>query len=168
LTPSLARAENEFLAESVTCADPDDRWERSFAAAKENPLTMQLDPHAALEARLGEQQIPARRPAAEAEVAGAGPDLVECRANARRCRRDLRRWEAWWFFLARAAHLRVINHVPAKDDDVSGLDPLFGAAARPPRFCSENVGLRESVTTKNPSSLRNYTAELGHGNGGVH
>jgi hypothetical protein len=42
LTPSLARAENEFLAESVTCADPDDRWERSFAAAKENPLTTVL------------------------------------------------------------------------------------------------------------------------------
>jgi hypothetical protein len=34
----LARAENEFLAESVTFADPDHRWERSFAAVKENFL----------------------------------------------------------------------------------------------------------------------------------
>jgi hypothetical protein len=35
-------------------------------------------------------------------------------------------------------------------------------------FCSENVGLRESVTTKNPPAACNYTAELRHGNGGVH
>jgi tetratricopeptide (TPR) repeat protein len=35
----LARAENEFLAESVTFADLDHRWERSFAVVKENPLT---------------------------------------------------------------------------------------------------------------------------------
>ena len=33
----LARAENEFLAESVTFADPDNRWERGFAQVKENP-----------------------------------------------------------------------------------------------------------------------------------
>ncbi|MGA7264415.1 MAG: hypothetical protein WBX30_26480, partial [Stellaceae bacterium] len=33
----LARAENEFLAESVTFADPDRRWERSFARVAENP-----------------------------------------------------------------------------------------------------------------------------------
>jgi hypothetical protein len=33
----LARAENEFLAESVTFADPDRRWERSFAQVTENP-----------------------------------------------------------------------------------------------------------------------------------
>jgi tetratricopeptide (TPR) repeat protein len=38
----LARAENEFLAESVTFADLDHRWERSFAAVKENPLTTVL------------------------------------------------------------------------------------------------------------------------------
>ena len=31
----LARAESEFLAESVTFADPDRRWERSFTRAKE-------------------------------------------------------------------------------------------------------------------------------------
>ena len=33
----LARAENEFLAELVTFADPDRRWERSFAQVTENP-----------------------------------------------------------------------------------------------------------------------------------
>jgi hypothetical protein len=33
----LARAENEFLAESVTFADPERRWEQSFARVKENP-----------------------------------------------------------------------------------------------------------------------------------
>jgi tetratricopeptide (TPR) repeat protein len=33
----LARAENEFLAESVTFADPDRHWERSFARVKANP-----------------------------------------------------------------------------------------------------------------------------------
>jgi tetratricopeptide (TPR) repeat protein len=33
----LARAENEFLAESVTFADPDRRWERSFTRVVENP-----------------------------------------------------------------------------------------------------------------------------------
>ena len=33
----LARSENEFLAESVTFADPDRRWERSFAQVTENP-----------------------------------------------------------------------------------------------------------------------------------
>jgi tetratricopeptide (TPR) repeat protein len=38
----LARAENEFLAESVAFADPDHRWERSFATVKENPLTTVL------------------------------------------------------------------------------------------------------------------------------
>jgi hypothetical protein len=38
----LARAENEFLAESVTFADPDRRWERSFIRVKENPGTMIL------------------------------------------------------------------------------------------------------------------------------
>lgn len=38
----LARAENEFLAESVTFADPDHHWEHSFAAVKENPLTTVL------------------------------------------------------------------------------------------------------------------------------
>ena len=35
----LARAENEFLAESVTFADPDRRWEHSFVQIKENPAT---------------------------------------------------------------------------------------------------------------------------------
>jgi tetratricopeptide (TPR) repeat protein len=35
----LARAENEFLAESVTFADPDRRWERSFMRVKENKAT---------------------------------------------------------------------------------------------------------------------------------
>jgi hypothetical protein len=38
----LARAENEFLAASVAFADPDHRWERSFATVKENPLTTVL------------------------------------------------------------------------------------------------------------------------------
>jgi tetratricopeptide (TPR) repeat protein len=38
----LARAENEFLAESVTFADPDRRWAKSFARAKENPATTML------------------------------------------------------------------------------------------------------------------------------
>ena len=38
----LARAENEFLAESVTFADPDHRWERSFTRVKENPCTTVL------------------------------------------------------------------------------------------------------------------------------
>jgi hypothetical protein len=38
----LARAENEFLADSVTFADPDHRWERSFAQVKENPMTTVL------------------------------------------------------------------------------------------------------------------------------
>jgi tetratricopeptide (TPR) repeat protein len=38
----LARAESEFLARSVTFADPDHRWERSFAAVTENPLTTVL------------------------------------------------------------------------------------------------------------------------------
>jgi tetratricopeptide (TPR) repeat protein len=38
----LARPENEFLAESVTFADPDHRWKRSFARVKENPATMAL------------------------------------------------------------------------------------------------------------------------------
>jgi hypothetical protein len=38
----LARAENEFLAESVTFADPDRRWERSFMRVKENPGTKVL------------------------------------------------------------------------------------------------------------------------------
>ena len=33
----LARAENEFLAELVTFADPDRRWERSFTQVTENP-----------------------------------------------------------------------------------------------------------------------------------
>ena len=33
----LARAENEFLAKSVTFADPDRRWERSFTQVTENP-----------------------------------------------------------------------------------------------------------------------------------
>ena len=33
----LARAENEFLAESVTFADPDHRWEHSFTRVKEEP-----------------------------------------------------------------------------------------------------------------------------------
>ncbi|NJM92042.1 MAG: hypothetical protein HC861_04835 [Rhodospirillaceae bacterium] len=35
----LARDEPKFLAESVTFADPDRRWERSFSAVKENPAT---------------------------------------------------------------------------------------------------------------------------------
>jgi hypothetical protein len=38
----LARAENEFLAESVTFADPDRRWERSFTRVKENPAATVL------------------------------------------------------------------------------------------------------------------------------
>jgi tetratricopeptide (TPR) repeat protein len=38
----LARPENEFLAESVTFADPDRRWERSFMRVKENPGTKTL------------------------------------------------------------------------------------------------------------------------------
>jgi tetratricopeptide (TPR) repeat protein len=38
----LARAENEFLAESVTFADPDHRWERSFSRVKDNPTTTVL------------------------------------------------------------------------------------------------------------------------------
>ena len=33
----FARAENEFLAESVTFADPDHRWERSFTQVTQNP-----------------------------------------------------------------------------------------------------------------------------------
>jgi hypothetical protein len=35
----LARPENEFLAESVTFADRDHRWERSFAHVKESKQT---------------------------------------------------------------------------------------------------------------------------------
>jgi tetratricopeptide (TPR) repeat protein len=35
----LARVENEFLAESVTFADPDRRWARGFASAKEDANT---------------------------------------------------------------------------------------------------------------------------------
>jgi tetratricopeptide (TPR) repeat protein len=35
----LARDEPEFLAESVTFADPDHRWEQSFARVKDNPAT---------------------------------------------------------------------------------------------------------------------------------
>ena len=35
----LARGEPEFLAESVTFADPDRRWEHSFERVKENPAT---------------------------------------------------------------------------------------------------------------------------------
>jgi hypothetical protein len=38
----LARAENEFLAESVTFADPDRRWDKSFAGVKDNPATTVL------------------------------------------------------------------------------------------------------------------------------
>jgi tetratricopeptide (TPR) repeat protein len=38
----LARAENDFLAESVTFADPDHRWEHSFARVGENPRTTVL------------------------------------------------------------------------------------------------------------------------------
>jgi hypothetical protein len=38
----LARAEHEFLAESVTFADPSRRWARSFTTAKENPATTLL------------------------------------------------------------------------------------------------------------------------------
>ncbi len=35
----LARTEPEFLRESVTFADPDHRWEQSFARVKDNPAT---------------------------------------------------------------------------------------------------------------------------------
>ena len=38
----LARAENEFLAELVTFADPDHRWEHSFTRVAENPCTTVL------------------------------------------------------------------------------------------------------------------------------
>ena len=38
----LARMENEFLAESVTFADPDRRWEQSFSGVKDNPATTVL------------------------------------------------------------------------------------------------------------------------------
>jgi tetratricopeptide (TPR) repeat protein len=38
----LARHENEFLAESVTFADPDRRWERMFMQVKENPASTVL------------------------------------------------------------------------------------------------------------------------------
>jgi len=38
----LARAENEFLAESITFADPDHHWERSFERVKENASTTVL------------------------------------------------------------------------------------------------------------------------------
>ena len=38
----LARAENEFLAESVTFADADRRWARSFDSVKENAATTTL------------------------------------------------------------------------------------------------------------------------------
>jgi tetratricopeptide (TPR) repeat protein len=38
----LARPENEFLAESVTFADPDRRWEHSFTRVTENPSTTVL------------------------------------------------------------------------------------------------------------------------------
>jgi tetratricopeptide (TPR) repeat protein len=38
----LARAENEFLAESVTFADPDHRWEHSFTRIGENRCTTVL------------------------------------------------------------------------------------------------------------------------------
>lgn len=38
----LARAEREFLAESVTFADPDQRWARSFAAVKAHGATRVL------------------------------------------------------------------------------------------------------------------------------
>jgi hypothetical protein len=38
----LARAENEFLPDSVTFADPHRRWEQSFARVKHNPATTVL------------------------------------------------------------------------------------------------------------------------------
>src|SRR5580693_752190 len=45
----------------------------------------QLDPHASLEARFGKQQVAP----AKTEIAGAGPDLVERRADTCRCCLDL-------------------------------------------------------------------------------
>ena len=36
----LARRQNEFLAESVTFADPDHRWEQSFTAVTQHPATV--------------------------------------------------------------------------------------------------------------------------------
>jgi hypothetical protein len=38
----LARKESEFLAESVTFADPNGRWERSYSAVTQNPATTVL------------------------------------------------------------------------------------------------------------------------------
>ncbi len=38
----LAQAENEYLARSVTFADPDHRWERSYVAVTSNPATLVL------------------------------------------------------------------------------------------------------------------------------
>jgi hypothetical protein len=38
----LALVESEFLAESVTFADPDHRWERSFTRVRQNPATTVL------------------------------------------------------------------------------------------------------------------------------
>ena len=47
----------------------------------------QLDPHAALEACFGKQQVAPGSAAAKTEIAGAGPDLVERSADT--CRRCL-------------------------------------------------------------------------------
>ena len=38
----LARRKNEFLTESVTFADPDRRWERSFSTVTQHPATVVL------------------------------------------------------------------------------------------------------------------------------
>ena len=49
----------------------------------------QLDPHAALEACFGEQQVAPGSAAAKTEIAGAGPDFVERSADTRRRCLDL-------------------------------------------------------------------------------
>src|SRR5215472_27567 len=77
---------------------------------------MQFDPHTALKAGFGEQQVAARGPAAKTEVVDAGADVVEGGANARRRRRDLGWQETRRLRLAFAPFCGVVNHVTAEDD----------------------------------------------------
>jgi hypothetical protein len=131
----LARAENEFLAESVTFADPDHRWERSFAAVKENclmtvlvmpeelgPAPKSVSVHAAT---VGSSTPRCRKASSEHPLSRYG---MASRATARAARRT-------WSNSCAQAHRSAADHRRPRDfvtahGRLTTVQPIFGGTAQ--------------------------------------
>ena len=102
-------------------------------------------PHAAGEAGFREQEVAAAGAAADAEIAGAGADLVERGRDPGGRGVGLGGREARRLGAAGAAHLGVVDHVAAEQDDLGRLGRDGSHGALPPSRRSSCCSVRSTM-----------------------